>query len=73
LNFHKKYNIKRFYFFDDLSTVNKNRIIEFCELKANSVLKNMTWKLSARVNNIDDDIAAALKKAKCDDIAFGIE
>jgi len=33
----------------------------------------MTWKLSARVNNIDDDIAAALKKAKCDDIAFGIE
>lgn len=73
LEFHKRYNISVFYFFDDLSTINKERILEFCRLKMESELAPMGWTLSARVNLVDEDIIKALIEAKCTSIGFGIE
>ncbi|RPJ06167.1 MAG: radical SAM protein [Spirochaetaceae bacterium] len=73
LEFHRLFGMDIFYFFDDLSLINKNRILKFCELKKGSKLNKMPWTLSARVNSIDDEIAIALKESNCLDIAFGIE
>lgn len=71
--FHAAYSIDRFFFFDDLSTINKKRILKFCDLKMSGPLAPMKWTISARVNNIDEEIARALKRAKCHDIGFGLE
>ncbi len=73
LEFHGRYKITKFYFFDDLSTVNKDRMLEFCRLKMETALAPMSWTISARVNLVDEDIVNALKKAKCADVGFGLE
>lgn len=73
LEFYQRYNMDVIYFFDDLSTGNKKRIIDFCKLKINSKLAHIPWTLSARVNLFDDEIAQMLKKANCSQICFGIE
>jgi anaerobic magnesium-protoporphyrin IX monomethyl ester cyclase len=73
LEFHKRYNITQFYFFDDLSTVNKDRMLEFCRLKMETVLAAMPWTIAARVNLVDDELIKALKEAKCAGVGFGLE
>lgn len=73
LEFHKRYKITKFYFFDDLSTVNKDRMLEFCRLKMETALAPMPWTISARVNLVDDDLVKVLKEAKCVDVGFGLE
>ncbi len=73
LAFQKKYGMDIFYFFDDLSTVNKPRMLEFCRLKMASPLKKVPWTISARVNLVDDELIANLKKAGCAQVGFGLE
>lgn len=73
LEFHKRYNISCFYFWDDISTINKERILEFCKLKMESELAPMEWNLAARANLIDEDIIIALKESNSKRIGFGIE
>jgi anaerobic magnesium-protoporphyrin IX monomethyl ester cyclase len=73
LTFHKKYGMDVFYFFDDLSTVNKARMLEFCRLKMNSIIKDVRWTISARVNLVDEELIIALKQAGCSQIGFGFE
>ncbi len=73
LAFHDRYRIDSFYFFDDLSTINKPRMLEFCRLKMASDLRSATWTISARANLLDEDIAAALKEAGCIGVGMGFE
>ncbi len=73
LEFHKRYNISSFYFFDDLSMVNKKNLLKFCELKKKSKLSSMPWRMTGRINLMDEKIAKLLKLSNCSDIGFGIE
>jgi radical SAM superfamily enzyme YgiQ (UPF0313 family) len=73
LRFDSIYKIGSFYFFDDLSTINKDRLIRFCMLKMNSSLRDYEWTLSARVNLVDDQLIKTIKNAGCSKIGFGIE
>ncbi len=46
-----RFNIKKFCFFDDLFVYNRDRVIEFCDLKLKTPeIKNIPWECSARVN-----------------------
>lgn len=69
----KRFNIDTFEFFDDLFIYNKKRVLEFCDLKINSPLKDMSWVASARANSLDEEVCEALKKAHCYELGIGFE
>lgn len=73
LEFHGRYNISTFNFFDDLSMCKKKNLLEFCELKMQSKLSSMPWTISGRVNLIDEELSKTLKYSNCTDVGFGIE
>lgn len=59
-------------FFDDVFTMDKNRVLEICD----QILKrklNLVWECEARANTIDEEIVKAMKKAGCEFIDLGIE
>lgn len=68
----RKYRIRSIVFFDDLFTLNKERVIKICEgiLKRN--LK-FDWKAEARVNTVDEQMLKMMKRAGCSLLAFGVE
>jgi radical SAM superfamily enzyme YgiQ (UPF0313 family) len=71
LAFRKKFGMDIFYFFDDLSTVNKSRMLEFCDLKRNSALRNIRWTISARANLVDDELIMALWTRPSESVPIG--
>lgn len=64
--------IKDLFFIDDLFTINKPWILEFCDLITKKGL-NIKYKISARVNTIDEEILERLKETGCYRIHYGIE
>ena len=67
-----KYGIREFNILDDTFTLNKNRLIEFCE----SVIKknlDIYWICFSRVNTIDEEMVKIMKRAGCKKISFGLE
>jgi radical SAM superfamily enzyme YgiQ (UPF0313 family) len=54
----------------DLFTVNRKRVVEFCEaMKA----RCYTWSCSARIDCVDPPLLALMQRAGCRNIYFGIE
>jgi radical SAM superfamily enzyme YgiQ (UPF0313 family) len=68
----KKLGIKKIIFYDDLFTVDKERVIKICQGIINTNLK-ITWKCEGRVNLIDKEMLYWMKKAGCKIIAYGVE
>ncbi len=68
----EKYKIDSFYFIDDLFTLNKKKVKEFCQLliKADS---NLLWGCSSKVTTVDYQTLKMMKKAGCIQIDFGVE
>jgi radical SAM superfamily enzyme YgiQ (UPF0313 family) len=64
--------IKEFFIQDDNFTISRKRTIEFCRLLADADL-NVRYKISSRVDCIDDEICQCLKKSGCYRIYFGVE
>ena len=64
--------IQEVFFFDDLFSVNRRRIIEFCQTLERQQLK-IRWAFKARVNGLDEETMLAIKKSGCERIHFGIE
>ncbi len=57
---------------DDLFTVNRARVLEFCnEVKKRNL--SFFWSVFARVNTVDAQILNAMKAAGCHSVSFGIE
>lgn len=67
-----KNNITHFYISDDTFTMDKQRVIEFCNLIIARKL-TITWNAISRVDYIDADILFAMRKAGCNQISFGVE
>ena len=59
-------------FQDDTFTLNKNRVLEFCEAVQKEGLK-LNWRCNTRIDLVDEELLAAMKKAGCGLIHFGIE
>jgi len=67
-----KYKIKTIRFMDDTFTLNKRRLLELCGLILKRNLK-FQWSCLSRVDTLDEEMLAIMKKAGCRRIYLGIE
>ncbi|NLT23734.1 MAG: radical SAM protein [Syntrophorhabdus sp.] len=64
--------VREFFIQDDNFTINRRRTIEFCRLLTDAGL-NIKYKISSRVDYIDDELSEHLKRSGCYRIYFGVE
>lgn len=64
--------VKEFFIQDDNFTISRRRTIEFCKLLIEADL-GIAYKISSRVDYLDDEIMGYLKKTGCYSIYFGVE
>jgi radical SAM superfamily enzyme YgiQ (UPF0313 family) len=67
-----KMGITKFLFYDDTFTINKERVIELCDKIVEKKLR-MNWNIRTRVDVVDEEIIAALSRAGCQGIHYGVE
>ncbi len=67
-----EYGIRDFLFHGDTFTINKRWLMEICNGIVERKLK-IHWGCNSRVDTIDDERAAAMKRAGCWVVAFGVE
>jgi len=72
LRLKEKYKIDSFYFIDDLFTLNKKKVKEFCQLLIRADL-NLLWGCSSKVTTVDYQTLKWMKKSGCVQIDFGVE
>lgn len=68
----EKYNIKEFGFVDDLFTLNKRWVIDFC----NELIKmrlNVKWKANSHINFCNKEMISLMAKAGCSSVFMGVE
>jgi len=67
-----KYQLKNFYFFDDIFTIDKKRVIDICnEIKKRGL--KLQWSCGTRVDCVDSKLLKKMKEAGCVFICYGIE
>jgi len=66
------YGIKEFLIYDDTFTVDRRRVIDICQEIEKRKL-NIVWDIRARVDTIDKELLAIMKKAGCERIHYGVE
>jgi anaerobic magnesium-protoporphyrin IX monomethyl ester cyclase len=69
---HKEHQIREFDFFDSSFTIRKDRVVAICE-EINRRKLPISWAARTRVDCISDDVLAAMRKAGCTRIYYGIE
>jgi radical SAM superfamily enzyme YgiQ (UPF0313 family) len=67
---HERYGFTDFKLNHDLFTVNRKKVLAFCEAVAG---RGYTWGVSARVDCVDEALLEAMWGAGCRGIYFGIE
>ena len=67
-----KLGIYEFLIYDDTFTVNKKRVIDICDEIIRRKL-NIGWDIRARVDTVNEEVIAHLKKAGCQGIHYGVE
>ena len=67
-----KYGIRKIYFADDLTTLNKKRISRICNLIPKEKM-DVSWSCPSRVNLIDGELCNILKKGGCETVGLGLE
>jgi anaerobic magnesium-protoporphyrin IX monomethyl ester cyclase len=68
----RKYGVKEVDVFDPLFTMSKRRVIEICDELVRRDL-GVIWSCRSRVDTADDETLAAMKRAGCYRIYYGIE
>lgn len=68
----EKFKIREIAFWDDIFTLKRRRVIEFCSLLKNSKM-DVVWSAQSRVNTIDKELVAIMKQAGCWKLFFGVE
>jgi anaerobic magnesium-protoporphyrin IX monomethyl ester cyclase len=69
---HDKQGVRAIIFYDDLFTLDSDRVVEICRRMVEAKLK-IAWKCEGRVNLVDPETLSWMKKAGCRMIAYGIE
>jgi len=67
-----KYHIDSFYFIDDLFTINKENVANFCRLLKKENI-NLLWGCSAKVSTLNEETIKIMSQAGCIQIDFGVE
>ncbi len=65
-----RYTIDGFYFIDDLFTLNKKNVLEFCSLVEK---RNLIWGCSSKVTTLNEELIKSMSKAGCVQMDFGVE
>lgn len=68
----EKYKINHFMIVDDIFTIKKKYVLEFCQKLAEMNLK-LTWSINSRVDTFDEEMAKALSESKCIMNCIGFE
>ena len=68
----RDFGIRHVSFYDDLFTFDRNRVAEFCEIKERKGVK-VTYNCIARLEHVDQELLALLKRSGCWQVNFGIE
>jgi anaerobic magnesium-protoporphyrin IX monomethyl ester cyclase len=66
------YKADMIYFEEDLFTLKRKRVLEFCSLMKKE-LPGKKWGAHSRVDTIDLEMMTRMKQAGCTDITFGVE
>lgn len=69
---HHRYGTRQFTFKDDSFTVNRKRVMEFCNKLIDAGMK-VNWDCNTRVDLVDSELLRTMKKAGCNSIKVGIE
>jgi anaerobic magnesium-protoporphyrin IX monomethyl ester cyclase len=69
---YNKYDAEMIFFDDDLFTLNKKRVLDFCD-SMKKELPGKRWGAQARVEVIDLEMLTRMKRAGCTDLMFGAE
>jgi len=69
---HQRFHIRHVNIYDDTFTLNRKRVLAFCEQKIRSGLQ-MTFNCAARAEQIDLDMLRTMKRAGCWMVSLGIE
>jgi anaerobic magnesium-protoporphyrin IX monomethyl ester cyclase len=67
-----RHGIKSIIFYDDLFTINQERVVGICE----EILRRgymIDWKCEGRVNQADLEVLKLMRRAGCSMIAYGVE
>lgn len=64
--------VEEFFFVDDTFTINRNRVLRLCELIVTEGLK-IRYKISSRVDRIDEEMLHRLAESGCYRIHYGVE
>ena len=67
-----KYKVEKVYFEDDLFTLNRKRVVDFCDAMEQE-LPGKKWGAMARVETVDFEMLSRMKRAGCTELAFGVE
>jgi radical SAM superfamily enzyme YgiQ (UPF0313 family) len=67
-----KYKVESIYFEDDLFTLNRRRVLDFCDTMKKE-LPGKKWGANARVETVDFEMLTQMKEAGCTELNFGIE
>ena len=59
-------------FCDDVFTIDRRRIVKFCEVINNNNLK-VKWGCSTRADAVDYELLKLMKDSGCIDVRFGVE
>lgn len=69
---YKEYGVNDLFFMDDTFTINKKWVMKFCDELIQSKV-GTSWRCLGRVDTVDCDLLATMKKAGCYHINYGIE
>ncbi len=72
LDCHQRLGIGHFFIFDSTFTVDRQRVIDICNLLVENGA-DITFDIRSRVDLVDEEMLAALKDAGCVRIQYGIE
>ena len=67
-----RYGVEQVFFEEDLFTVNRRRVLEFCSLMEKELPGKM-WGAQSRVDTIDKEMLTRMRRAGCTDLTFGVE
>ncbi|MBN1456723.1 MAG: cobalamin-dependent protein [Sedimentisphaerales bacterium] len=72
LFFKEKYNIGAILFQDDLFSIRRSRVEEFCRLLIDNKA-DIIWRCLVRADQVDFELLKLMQQAGCHSVAFGIE
>jgi len=68
----KEYGINNIHMYADLFTVNRDQVVDLCELMIKEKI-NINWTCNSRVDYVDEEMLSLMGRAGCWYISWGIE